>query len=214
MKRKDQPMSDAEQVLSEQLAAIQAQLQHLSTQLSDVKTQIEPLQKLPQQVTQIEKRLLAIGDLYRYESLLDHLAEHRWYEADQETIRLIQDIEGVTDLEYLTPNDIRTFPCGQLQVLDQLWQTYSNGRFGFSVQLRIYQDVGGTLETTISQDQTLVEQWGERLGWREDNRWRKCSELDFSLAAPVGCHPSGWWNSPYGSKMTNYFLARLLTCEL
>lgn len=207
-------MSEVDSLLSEQLAAIQTQLQQLTTQLSDVKTQIAPLQQLPTQVTQIEKQLLAIGDLYRYKLLQAYLAEARWYEADQETIRLIQDIEGVTDLEYLTPDHIRKFPCGQLQVLDQLWQTYSDQRFGFSVQLRIYQDVGGTLETTISQDQTLVETWGERLGWREGDRWRKCSELDFSLKAPLGCHPSGWWNSPYGSKMTNYFLARLLTCEL
>ncbi|MGL4881256.1 MAG: GUN4 domain-containing protein, partial [Waterburya sp.] len=32
--------------------------------------------------------------------------------------------------------------------------------------------------------------------------------------APVGCHPSRWWNSPYGSKMTNFFLGRLITCDI
>lgn len=207
-------MNDAENALSEQLAAIQAQLQQLGTQLNEVQTQVSPLQQLSKQVTQIEQRLLAVGDLYRYKQLQDHLAAHRWYEADQETIQLIQEIEGVTNLEHLTPDDIRTFPCGQLQVLDQLWQSYSEEQFGFSVQVRIYQEVGGTFDTTIAQDQKLVEQWGERLGWREGDRWRKCSELDFSLEAPLGCHPSGWWNSPYGSKMTNYFLGRLLICEL
>lgn len=207
-------MSDANNALSKQLVAIQTQLQQMSTQLDDVKTQVAPIEKLSKQVTQIEQRLLAVGDLYRYEQLQDHLEAHRWYEADQETINLIKDIEGVTDLEQLTPDDIRKFPCGQLQVLDQLWQTYSDRLFGFSAQLRIYQEVGGTVESTIAQNQKLVEQWGDRLGWREGDRWRKCSELDFSLNAPLGCHPSGWWNSPYGSKMTNYFLARLLTCEL
>ncbi|PZD73297.1 Ycf53-like protein [Acaryochloris thomasi RCC1774] len=206
-------MSNADNALGEQLAAIQAQLQELMTQIEEVKTQVSPLQQLSKQVTKIEQRLLAVGDLYRYEQLQDYLADHRWYEADQETIRLIQDIEGVANLEDLRPDDIRKFPCGQLQVLDQLWQTYSDERFGFSVQLRIYQELGGTLDTTIAQDQTLVEKWGDRLGWREGDRWRKCHELDFSLEAPLGCHPSGWWNSPYGSKMTNYFLARLLTCE-
>ncbi|MEO0377071.1 MAG: GUN4 domain-containing protein, partial [Cyanobacteria bacterium P01_A01_bin.17] len=131
-------MSDVNNALSEQLAAIQAQLQQLSTQLDEVKTQVSPLEKLSKQVTKIEQRLMAVGDLYRYEQLQDHLAEHRWYEADQETIRLIQDIEGVEALEDLTPDDIRKFPCGQLQVLDQLWQAYSEEKFGFSVQLRIY----------------------------------------------------------------------------
>ena len=200
--------------LNQQLAAIQTQLKQLTDQLNDFKTQIKPLQNLPEQVSQIEKRLLAIGDLRRYERLQEYLSQNRWYEADQETIQLIQDIEGVTDLEHITPDRIRRFPCAQLEVLDQLWRTYSNERFGFSIQLKTYQELGGSLETTIEQDQSLVEQWGDRLGWRDGNRWRKCNELDFSLEAPLGCHPSGWWNSPYGSKMTNYFLARLLACEI
>jgi hypothetical protein len=109
---------------------------------------------------------------------------------------------------------MRRFPCEELRVIDSLWKTYSKGRFGFSVQMQIYQSVGGSLDTTISQDSKVIERFGESVGWRIDSKWIKCDDLDYTLAAPLGCHPSRWWNSPFGSKMTNYFFNRLLTCGL
>ena len=142
------------------------------------------------------------------------LAAKKWEEADTETIRLIADIAGHDDLEDFRPAEVQHFPCVHLQVIDNLWLTYSEGRFGFSIQARIYQEVGGNIETTIEQDSKIIQKWGEKLGWRENNRWKKCDELDWSLNAPEGSHPARWWNSPFGSKMTNYFLARLMNCVI
>jgi hypothetical protein len=82
------------------------------------------------------------------------------------------------------------------------------------VQAQLYQSVGGSLETTIAQDYSLIERFGDRVGWRVNGNWQKCDDLDYTLNAPMGCHPSRWWNSPFGAKMTNYFFARLITCEL
>ena len=197
-------------------------IQQMMGELSALRQEISQLSKLPQQVQQIERRLMVVGDLYRYETLHEQLANQEWFAADKETVRLIADIAGVSDLEDLSPREIRSFSCGELQVIDRLWSNYSNGRFGFSVQLKIYQDLGGSLESTIGEDLELTQQWGAALGWREGvtdqtpagKRWRKCDELDFSINAPKGCHPSRWWNSPYGSRMTNYFLNRLITCEM
>ncbi len=131
----------------------------------------------------------------------------------KETVRLILAVTS-KEIEELTPEDIQHFPCNDLMVIDRLWHKYSDGRFGFSPQLKAYQELGGTFDTTVEQNQQLIETWGEGLGWRKDNRWLPCKELDFSLNAPIGCHPSRWWNSPYGSKMTNFFLGRLITCEI
>ncbi len=191
-------------------------------EISALRQEISQLSKLPQQVQQIERRLMVVGDLYRYETLHEQLSNQEWFAADKETVRLIADIAGVSDLEDLSPREIRSFSCGELQVIDRLWTTYSEGLFGFSVQLQIYQDLGGTVETTIGEDLQLTQRWGATLGWREGvteqnpagTRWRKCDELDFSLNASKGCHPSRWWNSPYGSRMTNYFLNRLITCNM
>ncbi|MBE9129458.1 GUN4 domain-containing protein [Coleofasciculus sp. LEGE 07092] len=199
---------------STQLSEIKTQLNQLNSQLSEIKTQLNQLPALSEQVSQFEENLMLISDIYRYEKLRHYLAADNWFEADLETIKLIMEIAGETDLESITPEEITKFSCNALQVIDRLWVVYSKGHFGFSIQLRIYQNLGGNLNTTIERNTELIENWGQKLGWRENNRWKKCDELDYTFAAPVGCHPSRWWNSPYGSKMTNYFLSRLITCQL
>ncbi|NEO31517.1 MAG: GUN4 domain-containing protein [Symploca sp. SIO3C6] len=200
--------------LSTQLSEIKAQLSHLSKRLEGIETNLTQVSLLSEQVSRLEDNFMLVADIYRYQSLQNYLESGNWFEADKETIKLIQDIAGQTDLEELSPNDIKKFPCNGLRVIDKLWHTHSKGRFGFSVQLQIYQSLGGNLDTTIEQNQEIVEKFGEQVGWRANKKWLKCSDLDYSLKAPVGCHPSRWWNSPYGSKMTNYFLSRLMTCEL
>ncbi|MDJ0689923.1 MAG: GUN4 domain-containing protein [Xenococcaceae cyanobacterium MO_188.B32] len=193
---------------------LENQLDRLSTQLAQIQQQLTQLQNLPEQVTQIQQQLLRVADVYRYEKLQSFLAAGKWSEADTETIHLIITLSEQPELELIRPEDIQHIACSELQVIDRLWSKYSDGRFGFSVQVKFYQEMGGSLESTIEQDNKLIQKWGERLGWRKDGRWLKCRDLDYSLNAPEGCHPSRWWNSPYGSKMTNYFLARLINCEL
>jgi len=185
-------------------------MEELQAQLSDIQSQ---LATLIGKVTQLEDDLGLVADVYRYQKLRKYLAAANWFEADLETVNLILDGANANK-DNLKPEDIQRFPCKELVVIDQLWLKYSNRRFGFTAQLALYQECGGSLETTITRDQRIIEKWGDRLGWRDRMGWRKCEQLDYSLNAPVGCHPSQWWNSPYGSKMTNYFLARLMTCDL
>lgn len=199
---------------SSELTEILKHLGQLGDRLSSIETQLSQQSVLLDRLTQVEQNQMLNADQFRYGQLQHYLETNNWFEADKETIRVIQDIAGQADLEELTPDDISKFPCNALRVIDYLWSSYSKGRFGFGVQLRLYLELGGTLDTMIEKNQTLIDKLGERVGWRENNRWRKCSELDYSLNAPEGCHPSRWWNSPYGSKMTNFFLARLLSCDL
>lgn len=208
--------------LSEQLAAIQQTLSQMAGEVATLRQEVGELREVPARLDRLERRLLVVGDLYRYEALHQQLMAQEWFAADRETVRLITELAGVSDLEDLSPRNIRSFPCGELQAIDRLWKTYSDGHFGFGAQVRVYQELGGSVEATIGEDNQLIERWGAALGWRGGtsaenpggDRWRSCDELDFSLNAPRGCHPSRWWNSPYGSRMTNYFLSRLLVCEL
>ncbi|WP_369797124.1 GUN4 domain-containing protein [Kamptonema formosum] len=62
-----------------------------------------------------------------YSHLHKLLKANKWKEADIETRRLV--------LKAGYP--WQSFPCTDLQTLDQLWVKYSNGRFWFSVQKRI-----------------------------------------------------------------------------
>ncbi|MEH2316473.1 GUN4 domain-containing protein [Nostoc sp.] len=181
-----------------------------STQLE---TKNQPL-SLSERVEKIEATLLLVADVYRFQRLSELLAAGKWREADLETIQVILELSGHTELESITPNDVRQLSCNQLRVIDKLWTTYSQERFGFSAQIQMYQSVGGSLNTTIAQDNSVIERFGEQVGWRINGQWQKCDELDYTLNAPKGCHPSRWWNSPFGSKMTNYFFARLIACAI
>lgn len=189
--------------LDQRLAAIEQQLQQLTQMLT-----------VTDRLARLEDNFTLVSEVYRYETLRDLLAAHDWRAADEETIAVILDLAGESDLEELTPEQVKHMPCHGLQVVDRLWRKYSGDRFGFSVQLGIYQEVGGNLESTIAQDSEVIVKLGDRLGWWNGSRWLKCEELDYTLSAPLGCHPSRWWNSPFGSKMTNFFLGRLLTCRL
>jgi hypothetical protein len=189
--------------LRDRLTELEAKFQHFSQ-----------LFTLPERVTKIEDTLLLVADVYRFKRLQELLAAGDWRQADRETIQVILSVTKAPDLESISPNDVRQFPCNELHVIDRLWTNYSQGRFGFSVQAQLYQSVGGSLETTIAQDYSVIERFGDRVGWRVNGNWQKCDDLDYTLNAPIGCHPSRWWNSPFGAKMTNYFFARLITCEL
>jgi GUN4-like len=190
------------------------QLQNRIAQLEAKVEQLTQLLTLPERVARIETNFHLVADVYKFQRLQELLEQQDFREADRETIQVILTITGAANLEAITPNDVRNFPCNQLQVIDKLWTSYSNGKFGFSVQARLYQQVGGSIDSTIAQDNSVIEKLGKLVGWRADQKWLKCDELDYTLNAPEGCHPSRWWNSPFGSKMTNYFLGRLISCEI
>ncbi|MFM6006400.1 MAG: GUN4 domain-containing protein, partial [Sphaerospermopsis kisseleviana] len=58
------------------------------------------------------------------------------------------------------------------------WVKYSEGRFGFSVQKEIYQEVGGTRE----YNKEIWENFGDRVGWRKDY-WLMYNQLNFTTDA-------------------------------
>jgi HEAT repeat protein/GTPase SAR1 family protein len=81
-----------------------------------------------------------------YTRLRDLLATQQWQEADKETYRVMLKAAGrykARDLinSYLTIESIKQFPCQDLHTIDQLWILYSGGRFGFSVQKRLWESV-------------------------------------------------------------------------
>ncbi|NCQ04890.1 MAG: GUN4 domain-containing protein, partial [Cyanobacteria bacterium] len=81
---------------------------------------------------------------------------------------------------------MRIFPCQDLQTIDQLWVKYSKGKFGFSIQKRIYQSLGGKRD----YDKKVWETVGDRLGWRINGTWLFQDVLMYTVKAPVGHLPS------------------------
>ncbi len=122
----------------------------------------------------------------KFRRLEQLLAARQWREADRETNQLMLHLAGRQHKGYLRSEDINKFPTAELCTINNLWLAYSQGRFGFSVQHRLWQNLGGTK----TAQQQLFCDFGEALGWRENHRWKPYGELDFSLNAPPGHLPA------------------------
>ncbi|MBK1989486.1 GUN4 domain-containing protein [Sphaerospermopsis aphanizomenoides BCCUSP55] len=112
----------------------------------------------------------------KYFKLREFLEEKKWREADEETLNVMLKVANREKQGYLTVEDIDNFPCHDLHIIDQLWVKYSEERFGFSVQKKIYQELGGTRE----YNEKIWQDFGDRVGWRKDGRWLMYDELTFT----------------------------------
>ena len=118
-----------------------------------------------------------------YLRLRDLLAAQEWHQADEETYEIILKKMNRVKEGWLDYESTVRLPCDLLQKLDRMWLEFSQGRFGFSVQRQIWQELGSKI------DYETECQLGERLGWRVDEQWQSCDRLIFSLEAPIGHLP-------------------------
>ncbi len=123
-----------------------------------------------------------------YTKLRDLLAAGNWQQADEETRLKMLEVMGQQERGYLDGEDIEKFPCKDFQTIDQLWLYYSENRFGFSVQKRIWLEEGGK---DGIYDERVYERFGDRVGWRKDGNWRLYSDLSFSSNEVPGHLPLG-----------------------
>ena len=125
-----------------------------------------------------------------YRRLRDLLKAGKWQEADEETAVVMCKAANREKAGWLTKKDIKKFPCTDLRTIDRLWVKYSNGRFGFSVQKRIWESVGGTPDADY--DYETYCRFGDKVGWRVKEEWLEYRHLTFRLNAPTGHLPLGW----------------------
>ncbi len=176
----------------------------------DVTNRPQSVQKwlamLPQPINLISAKGVDYGKLDRL------LASGKWQEADHETKNKMLEAAGRTEERWFRIPDIYRFPCEDLRTIDQLWVKYSNGRFGFSVQKRIYESLGGSGE----YDQKIWEAFGDRVGWRVNNTWLYYQHLEFPTLAPEGYLPGvlGFGDSMvlWGSRCS--LASRLVDCNI
>ncbi len=75
--------------------------------------------------------------------LEQQLRAGQWMAANAETARLVMEIaqaqgQPVIGHDWLTTSAVSTFPCQAIQQIDRLWNTYSQGRYGFTSQLNLW----------------------------------------------------------------------------
>ncbi|MFM7600420.1 MAG: GUN4 domain-containing protein [Pseudanabaena sp.] len=73
-----------------------------------------------------------------YTKLRGLLSSGKWQAANQETWNVMCQAARKNIGSVLTAEEIKQISCEDLQVIDNLWQQYSQGRYGFSAQNQIY----------------------------------------------------------------------------
>jgi serine/threonine protein kinase len=157
----------------------------------------------------------------RYHQLEQLLELQEWQKADEETAKQMLEIANRTKDGWLGFEDLNNFPCEDLQVIDQLWVKYSQGRFGFSIQKQIYQNLR-------CKPEKRWKSFGDTIGWRVNNSWLYYRKLNFDRVAQVGHLPVikiyyealgigtlfGWGDFGGSEQIFSSFVSRLIDCEL
>ena len=116
-----------------------------------------------------------------YVPLQRELVQQSFEEADRITSELLRQLAGADACKrgYVYYSEVPAMPVADLDSLDRLWVCYSRGRFGFSVQGRLLNSLGGRWERL----------W-PRLAWKEGGRWtRYPGSFQWSIDAPEGHMP-------------------------
>ena len=116
-----------------------------------------------------------------YRPLQQLLAQQDFQSADAMTLQKMCELAGTAAVErkWIYFTEVMNFPVADLQTLDKLWLMSSEGKFGFSVQRRIWLSVG----------KDFAKLW-VKINWRTDNSWtRYPEEFTWNLTAPKGHLP-------------------------
>jgi hypothetical protein len=150
-----------------------------------------------------------------YDYLADLLAKKQWRRANDQTFDLLLQAANRETQGWLDVDSYRTIPCADLEIIDRLWREYSDGHFGFSIQLPIFLETGNKPGRLI--DEANYESFGDRVGWRKDGDWIIFKEnLIYNLDAPEGHLPNPRQEYELSGKRLEYtmFTQRMIDCEL
>jgi len=114
----------------------------------------------------------------KFEELETFLASKDFYQADVATRKLMLKLTNTQNDRWVDKNTIVKMSCKDVLIIDKLWQDYSDGKFGFSQQRKIYITVGNN------------EKFGNKVGWRKNNKWLSTDDLIYTTEAPIGHLPS------------------------
>ena len=116
-----------------------------------------------------------------YSHLNQLLLEQKFQEADTLTRHLMCELagEGAVQRKWVYFTEVEQFPATDLQTINGLWWLHSEGKFGFSVQRKLWLSVG----------KDFNKLW-PKIGWKKDNNWTQYpNQFIWDLSAPVGHLP-------------------------
>lgn len=101
-----------------------------------------------------------------YTRLRDLLKAQDWYAADEETYEVMIRAVAKNSNRWFSIDELLNFPCTDLRTIDCLWVKYSQGKFGFSVQKKIYVECGAKLNGKYP-GKKIWYKLCDRVGWRK-----------------------------------------------
>ena len=148
-----------------------------------VKNGCLPTDRARRRLTEIRQNLLLgeedanrIEQELRCAELEEYLKAQQWHKANEKTYRLMITTMGKKEGQWFDRADLENFPCEDLQTIDRLWVNHSNGKWGFSVQKKIWQECGSPMDYNANW-----ERFCDCVGWRKDNNWVNYEDLSFDL---------------------------------
>ncbi len=111
-----------------------------------------------------------------YRELEKLLKAKEWRSANELTVKLMLKVADRERESVLDTKHIEAFPCEDLRTIDQLWVHYSNSKFGFSIQKKLWLECGGEIG---KYDYEVWKKFAAKVGWYypQKDDWRTCSEF-------------------------------------
>jgi len=159
------------------------------------------VQQIP--TTQLDPLSLRSDSNVDYTHLQDLLESNQWKKADEETLSVMLQATGRSQAGWLDAIAIANFPCTDLHTIDRLWGRYSDEKFSFRVQYRLYSGVTISAENAVNVSRSDAEralEFSRNVGWwvRRLEFLRYYNQFDFTLQAPNGHLPALWfWTIPW-----------------
>ncbi len=116
-----------------------------------------------------------------YQPLQKLLAQQDFQGADVLTLQQMCELAGAaaTERKWIYFTEVINLPSADLITLDRLWLMSSVGKFGFSVQRRIWLSVG----------KDFTKLW-TKINWKSGNAWTRYPQgFTWDLSAPAGHLP-------------------------
>ena len=127
-----------------------------------------------------------------YRRLIYLLEASKWKEGDEETVRIIKKLmphsikrSGCLDI------DVTEISVKQLKAINKIWLESSGGKFGFSVQKRIWNKIN-----RLTNDQEWIDGtsnydiFAEQVGWSNDMGVIYHIDFDYTIIATKGSLPA------------------------
>ncbi|WP_432808965.1 GUN4 domain-containing protein [Pantanalinema sp. GBBB05] len=94
-------------------------------------------------------------------------------------------------------DDLARIDCKDIKLIDNLWGEYSQGKFGWGIQQKIWQSL--PKPKTPYEVDALIEQYREftqQVGWRDRRDYLiPPAKMIFDITAPIGHFPSWEWTA-------------------